>query len=81
MEVVKVDKKGRLLIPKNIRKKVGVREGSYVRIEAREKSIVIEPIEPVADKYFGAFKVEKWPEDLDEFVAEVMKNWWSQKAT
>ncbi|MGB9760019.1 MAG: AbrB/MazE/SpoVT family DNA-binding domain-containing protein, partial [Thermoproteota archaeon] len=72
---------GRLLIPKNIRKKVGVREGSYVRIEAREKSIVIEPIEPVADKYFGAFKVEKWPEDLDEFVAEVMKNWWSQKAT
>jgi len=81
MEVVKIDNKGRLLIPKNIREKVGIREGSYVKMEAKEKRILIEPIEPIADKYFGAFKIENWPENLDEFIVEVMKNWWKQKAT
>lgn len=81
MKVVKVDSKGRLLIPKNMRRKAEIREGSYVRVEVKEKSIVIEPIESVADKYFGVFKVEKWPEDLDEFLIEVMKNWWNQKVT
>lgn len=81
MKVVKVDSKGRLLIPKNMRRKAKIREGSYVRVEVKEKSIVIEPIEPVADKYFEVFKVEKWPEDLDEFLIEVMKNRWNQKVT
>lgn len=57
METVKVDGKGRVLIPKSLREKVGVKEGRYVKIRADEKSIVIEPLEPIADKYFGAFKI------------------------
>ncbi|MEM0444265.1 MAG: hypothetical protein QXJ73_08960 [Candidatus Caldarchaeum sp.] len=40
---------------------------------------MIEPLEPTADKYFGAFKIMKWPEDLDEFVTEVVRKWWTQK--
>jgi AbrB family looped-hinge helix DNA binding protein len=81
MEIVKIDKKGRLLIPKKIREATGVEEGKFVKIEVREKSIIIEPLESVADKYFGAFRIEKWPKDLDEFMFEVMKEWWRQKAT
>jgi len=81
MEMVKVDEKGRVIIPKKIRRKAGVKEGGYVKIKADEKGIIIQPIEPVADKYYGAFKILKWPEDLDEFVVEVMKKWWSQKPT
>jgi len=81
MEVVKIDRKGRLLIPKDIREKAGIKVESLVMIKVREKSIVIEPVEPVADKYFGAFRVAKWPEDLDEFVVGVMRDWWSRKAT
>lgn len=81
MEVTRVDKKGRLLLPKKIREMVGIREGGFVRIEAREKGIVVEPLESIADKYLGAFKIAKWPEDLDEFVNEVMKDWWIRKAT
>lgn len=46
-----------------------------------EKGIVIEPLEPVADKYFGSFKITRWPEDLDEFVTEVIREWWTQKPT
>lgn len=81
METVKVDEKGRVLIPKSLREKVGVKEGGYVKIRADEKSIVIEPLEPIADKYFGAFKITKWPEDLDKFMVEVISEWWSQKST
>lgn len=81
METVKVDGKGRIIIPKNIRKKAGVKEGSYVKIKADEKVIVIEPLESIADKYFGAFKITEWPEDLDEFVIEVMRKWWIRKTT
>ncbi|MEM3385360.1 MAG: AbrB/MazE/SpoVT family DNA-binding domain-containing protein [Nitrososphaeria archaeon] len=68
MEVVKVDKRGRIMIPKRIREKVKVKEDGYVKVRADEKSIIVEPIESIADKYFGAFKILRWPEDLDNFV-------------
>ena len=78
---VKVDKKGRIIIPKNIRKTAKLKEGSYVNIKTKGKSIIIEPAEPVADKYYGAFKVTQWPEDIDEFTVEVMQKWWISHAT
>jgi AbrB family looped-hinge helix DNA binding protein len=79
--VVKVDEKGRVVIPKNIREKAKMKEGGYVKIIAKEKSIILEPLKPFADKYFGAFKIDKWPEDLDEFAVEVTKKWWTSQAT
>jgi len=81
VELVRVGEKGRIVIPKSLREKTKLKEGSYVRVTAKEKSIVIEPLEPVAEKYFGTFKIDKWPEDLDEFVVEVLKKWWMPKAT
>ena len=78
---VKVDKKGRVIIPKNIRKTAKLKEGSYVNIKTKGKSIIIEPAEPVADKYYGAFKVTQWPEDIDKFTTEVMQKWWISHAT
>jgi AbrB family looped-hinge helix DNA binding protein len=74
---VKVDDKGRIMIPKNIRETVNLKEGSYVAIKAKEKMIIMEPLEPVADKYYGAFKITKWPENMDEFIVEVIKKWWT----
>ncbi|MEM2988464.1 MAG: AbrB/MazE/SpoVT family DNA-binding domain-containing protein, partial [Candidatus Bathyarchaeia archaeon] len=68
-EVVKVDGKGRVVIPKGLRRMAEVREGDYVIVAAKGKSIVIEPLGPIADRYFGAFKVEEWPRDLDGFLA------------
>ncbi|MGY0287471.1 MAG: AbrB/MazE/SpoVT family DNA-binding domain-containing protein [Candidatus Methanodesulfokora washburnensis] len=78
-EVVRIDRKGRLLIPKKLREKAGIEEGGLVRLRAEERGIIIEPVESVADKYFGAFKVERWPDDLDEFLIRVMKEWWAKK--
>ena len=81
MEIVKIDEKGRIVIPKSLREKTEMKEGSYVTVKAKEKAIFIQPLEPVATKYFGAFKIAKWPKDLDKFVVEVMKEWWKPKAT
>ena len=79
--IVKVDEKGRVVIPKSIREKVKLKEGSYVNVKAEGKNIIMEPLESIADKYFGAFKVSRWPNDVDEFMAEVMKRWWKTQDT
>jgi AbrB family looped-hinge helix DNA binding protein len=71
MDAVRVDSKGRIIIPKYIRKKAKIKEGGYVRVEG--DTIVIEPIQSIADKYYGIIKIEKWSDDLDEFAADVMR--------
>ena len=71
--IIKVDEKGRVVIPKNIRETANLKEGCYVSIKAEGKRVVMEPTEPVAEKYYGAFKITKWPDDLDEFVVDVIK--------
>ncbi len=42
-----------------IRKTAQLKEGTSMSIKTKGKMIILEPIEPVADKYFGAFKVTK----------------------
>jgi len=76
--IIKVDEKGRILIPKNIRENVGIKEKSYVRITMGGRKIVVEPLESVADKYYGVFKIDRWPEDLDHFLVEAVRKWWLQ---
>lgn len=77
----KIDEKGRVRIPKSIRETAKLKEGSYVSIKAKGKTIIMEPAEPVADKYYGAFKITKWPEDMDEFIEELMQKWWTKSTT
>lgn len=76
-----MDSKGRIIISRRIRKEAQLKEGSYIKIGLKGKTITLEPVEPVADKYFGAFKVTNWPEDLDEFVVEVKEKWRKKNAT
>jgi AbrB family looped-hinge helix DNA binding protein len=80
-DTAKVDEKGRVIIPKDIRETVNLKEGTYVTIKTRGKAIIMGPLEPVADKYFGAFKVTTSPENLHEFIVEVIKKWWTTQPT
>lgn len=50
MEAVRVDSKGRVIIPKYIRKKAKIKEVGYVKIRIEGDTIVIEPIQSIADK-------------------------------
>ena len=77
----KVDEKGRIIIPRKIRKTAKLKKGSYITIKTKGNTIIIEPLEPVADKYYGAFKIDKWPENIDEFTVEVIKQWWKTQPT
>lgn len=78
MKVVKIDDKGRITIPREIRRKVGLRGGDYVRIRVDDGNIVIEPYKPVSRRLYGRYKVDRWPEDLDKFLAEAVRRWWLQ---
>ncbi len=80
-EIVKVDAKGRVLIPKKLRTKAEITEGGYVKVEADENRIVIKPLEPVAEKYYGAFEVDSWPDDLDAYITEALRKEWTRKRT
>lgn len=55
---------------------VGVK---MVETKAKDKAVIIKRAEPIADKYYGAFKVEKWPEDTDEYARELIQNRWKQR--
>lgn len=77
----KIDEKGRVMIPKNIRRAAKLKAGTYVSIKAKDATIIIEPAESIAEKYCGIFQVTDWPEDLDEFVMEANKKWWTNHAT
>jgi AbrB family looped-hinge helix DNA binding protein len=79
--VVKVDSKGRVVIPKRLREKVGLKEGGFARVDVRDGVVVIKPLESVGEAYFGVFKVESWPEDLDSFLVEAVRELWLRKAT
>lgn len=80
---VKMDDKGRIIIPRRIRIASQLKEGSYLNIRSKGKTIILEVAEPVADKYFGIVKVTKWPKnlDLDEYAVEVEKKWRNQNTT
>ena len=77
----KIDEKGRVMIPKNIRMAAKIRVGAYVNIKTSDTPIIIEPAESVAAKYGGIFLITRRPEDLDEFVVEATKKWWTNHAT
>jgi AbrB family looped-hinge helix DNA binding protein len=79
LEIAKIDKKGRILIPKKVRERAELKSGSYVKIRAKEKEVIIEPLEPVSDKYFGIYKIAKWPEDLDKEVLVLLNQQFVKK--
>ncbi len=52
---VRVDEKGRVLIPKDIRRALGVSEGSTLKLRVENGRIVLEPIGSIADRFYGVF--------------------------
>jgi AbrB family looped-hinge helix DNA binding protein len=78
---VKIDEKGRVMIPKNIRKAAKIKAGTYINIKISNTTIILEPAKSIAEKYSGIFPIDKWPENLDEFVVEATRKWWKNHTT
>lgn len=79
--IVKLDEKGRVVIPKEVRDRVGLEEGGNIVLEDENERVILRPLKPVSDRFYGAFKVERWPEDLDEYASEALKDWWKTRHT
>jgi len=77
-DFVRIDEKGRVLIPKVIRNVLGISTKQLLKISVVGGKIVLEPVKSTADKYFGVVKVKKWPKDIDEFLSEVIREWWTR---
>ena len=78
---VKIDEKGRIMLPEKVRKATKLSKGTYVTVKAKDKKITIEPAKSIADKYCGIFQITNWPEDLDEFTMEATRKWWATHGT
>jgi len=79
--VARMDDRGRIVVPKHLREKIGLKKGGYVKIWVKNNTIIIEPLESIADKYLGKFKIKNWPRDLDKFIEEAVKEWWMKRNT
>ena len=79
---VKMDKKGRVIIPKKIRETIQLTTDSNLSIKSDGKTITLQVSEPIADKYYGIVPIKNWPDDLDNYLAtEVLKQWKQQDTT
>jgi AbrB family looped-hinge helix DNA binding protein len=78
---VKIDEKGRIMLPEKVRKATKLGKGTYVTVKAKDRTITIEPAKSIADKYCGIFQITNWPEDLDEFTMEATRKWWATHGT
>lgn len=69
--LVKVDEKGRIVIPKEVREKLGIR--GVVRMVIEGDKILLIPISVDKDKYKGIFKVDWGSKDVDEILKEAIE--------
>jgi len=65
--ILKVGRKGIVIIPKAFREKVGIKEGSKVVLEVIEDSLVLKPLKPLI--------VDIDPEMLHKVILEERKEW------
>ncbi len=67
--VIKVSSKGQLVIPKPIRKALGIQPGTEIHIEVVGRKIILEPIEarPPIEALYGKYSKSDL---LSEFEAE-----------
>jgi len=75
VSVTRVDGKGRVVISKSIRERLGLRKGSKLRVKVEGGRIILEPLGSVAETYYGLFRPKRWPEDLDDYLTGVIGEW------
>jgi len=71
--IVKVTRRGQTTIPVEIRKKLGIKEGDELMVEATEKGLLFKPIrklEDCAGIYARYGKVEEIKKEIDKLREE-----------
>ncbi|WP_246252945.1 AbrB/MazE/SpoVT family DNA-binding domain-containing protein [Acidianus brierleyi] len=73
--IITMDERGRVTIPKEIREKIKTKK---LRLKIEGDKIILEPVNPDIEKYYGIFKNNVGNVDIDEVLekslTEVLKN-------
>ncbi len=80
--VVKVHRKGLVVLPKALREKVGIKEGMLLLCETRDGEIILKPLdlwERVWKSAKGSAEEVEMELDLDEVAREERVSSWGQK--
>ncbi|HIQ24172.1 MAG TPA: AbrB/MazE/SpoVT family DNA-binding domain-containing protein [Pyrodictium delaneyi] len=76
--IVRLDSKGRVTLPLEVRRRLGLREGSQLRILVDEEKgkIIIEKAESTAERYYGVFRPRRHVDDVEEEIEEAVYRAW-----
>ncbi|ALL00897.1 hypothetical protein Pyrde_0847 [Pyrodictium delaneyi] len=76
--IVRLDSKGRVTLPLEVRRKLGLREGSQLRVLVDEEKgrIIIEKAESIAERYYGVFRPRRRVDDVEEEIEEAVYRAW-----
>lgn len=77
--LTKVDKEGRIAIPKEVMSRTSIEPEGYVDLKVEGGKLVVEPVKSVADTYYGFVRSDEWPEDLDDIMVKAVKKFWSER--
>lgn len=66
MPLVKLSSKGQLVLPKKIRDLLGLHPGTILKVECRDRKILLEPVMPsLIDRLYGKFAGEAFLTELE----------------
>jgi len=76
--IVRLDSKGRVTLPLEARRKLGLREGTQLRVLIDEEKgrIIIEKAESTAEKYYGVFRPRRQVGSVEEEIEEAVYRAW-----
>jgi len=59
MEVITIQPNNKIEIPETLLKSIGIKIGENVRIEVRNRELVIKPTKTIVDEITGAIKIDQ----------------------
>jgi AbrB family looped-hinge helix DNA binding protein len=75
-EKVRIGKRFQIVLPKSVRKSLGVGEGDKLIITVKEGEALLRPLPRNYSKYMLGLHKELWKSvDVDEYIKEERKKW------
>jgi len=71
--ILKVGKKGEIYVTKELRKKVGIVEDSFVKVLVKDGKLIIEPIPRIEDLIKEKKIIELTPQEAEKISEEMQK--------
>ncbi len=78
MSIVKVHRKGIIVLPKGIREKVGIREGMLLKVTIEDDKIVLKPLD-LWNAVWGCGKGKGSAEEAEEELDREEEKFWERR--